>query len=109
MQEHREGSVGAAGRSPGMEPPVTDGDGRQAAAAAPSVGKITLKIRRPGSDGYDESWFAEHVDRQPTLREPVASLDQVSRLHFHFGLCTFFGLGFACLVLSSVLRFTEYL
>ena len=63
-----------------MEAPVTNGDRGQVAAAAPSVGKIKLKLRRPwsaGADEYDESWFAEYVDRQPNLRGPIADFDQV--------------------------------
>ncbi len=62
-----------------MEAPVTNGEGRgQVAAAAPSVGKIKLKLRRPlSADEYDESWFAEYVDRQPNLRGPITDMDQV--------------------------------
>ena len=75
------GSLGPAGRSASMEAPMTDGDRGQAAAAAPSVGKIKLKLRRTwsaGADEYDESWFAGHVDRQPTLRGPITHVDQVT-------------------------------
>jgi len=77
---NRAGSVGAEGRSASMEAPVTNGDRGQVAAAAPSVGKIKLKLRRPwsaGADEYDESWFAEYVDRQPNLRGPITDFDQV--------------------------------
>lgn len=78
-QGSRAGSIGAEGRSTSMEAPVTDGDRGQVAAAAPSVGKIKLKLRRPLSaraDEYDESWFAEYVDRQPNLRGPITDFDQ---------------------------------
>ena len=77
-QGNRAGSIGAEGRSASMEAPVTNGDRGQVAAAAPSVGKIKLKLRRPlSADEYDESWFAEHVDRQPNLRGPIIDMDQV--------------------------------
>lgn len=79
----RAGSLGAAGRSASLEAPMTDGDRGQAAAAAPSVGKIKLKLRRPwsaGAEEYGESWFAGHVDRQPTLRGPITHVDQVPSL-----------------------------
>ena len=75
---NRAGSIGAEGRSASMEAPVTNGDRGQVAAAAPSVGKIKLKLRRPWSaDEYDESWFAECVDRQPKLRGPITDFHQV--------------------------------
>lgn len=80
VQDFRAGSLGAEGRSASLEAPMSSGDRGQAAAAAPSVGKIKLKIRRPwsaGADEYDESWFAEHVGRQPNLRGPIATTDQV--------------------------------
>lgn len=74
---NRAGSIGAEGRSASMEAPVTNGDRGQVAAAAPSVGKIKLKLRRPWSaDEYDESWFAECVDRQPKLRGPITDFHQ---------------------------------
>ena len=76
---NRAGSIGAEGRSGSMEAPVTNGgDREQVAAAAPSVGKIKLKLRRPLSgDEYDESWFAEYIDRQPNLRGPITDMVQV--------------------------------
>lgn len=82
---NRASSIGAEGRSASMEALVTNGDRGQVAAAAPSVGKIKLKLRRPwsaGADEYDESWFAEYVDRQPNLRGPISDFDQV-KLKFH--------------------------
>lgn len=35
------------------------------------------------SDQYDESWFAEHLGRQPRLRSPVATHSQVPPLSHH--------------------------
>ncbi len=75
---NRAGSIGAEGRSASMEAPVTNGDRGQVAAAAPSVGKIKLKLRRPlSADEYNESWFAEYVDKQPNLRGLITDMDQV--------------------------------
>lgn len=47
----------------------------------PAVGKIKLKIRRPvsaASETYDQSWFAEHLVRQPQLQAPIQDLTEVT-------------------------------
>ena len=63
------------------------GDEGQADAAAPAkVGRLTLKIKRPLADDYKESWFIEHVDRQPILKGPVSSIEQVSLSNTRFVL-----------------------
>jgi len=85
VRGNRAGSVGAEVRSASMEAPVTNGDRGQVAAAAPSVGKIKLKLRRPLSAEYDESWFAEYVDKQPNLRGPITDMDQVKLKCHVFG------------------------
>lgn len=78
--QHRAGSLGAEGTGPGQDTPMTD-VGRVPAGAAPPAGpKITLKLKRrwsAGSDDYDDSWFAQHVDRQPDRRGLVSSLQEV--------------------------------
>ena len=80
---HQPDRLGAEGRSP-SQPPMSVGDGGQPGAAAPAkVGKLTLKIKRPLADNYKESWFVEHVDRQPSLKGPVSSIDQVSLNNTH--------------------------
>lgn len=46
-----------------------------------AVGKIKLKIRRPvsaASDTYDESWYSEHLDRQPDLQGDIQDLTEVT-------------------------------
>lgn len=75
-----------------------DGDGVQAVptasegadAAAPPHKKLKLKLpRRPvsaSSDAYDESWYTEHLDRQPELQGPIAHLAQVQPRPHH-NLC----------------------
>lgn len=73
---HQPDRLGAEGRSP-SQPPMSVGDEGQPDTAAPAkVGKLTLKIKRPLADNYKESWFVEHVDRQPSLKGPVSSIDQ---------------------------------
>ena len=78
---HRAGSLGAEGRtSSGQDAPMTDAGPVQAAAAQPAGPKITLKLKRrwsAGSEDYDDSWFAQHVDRQPHRFGPVSSLPEV--------------------------------
>lgn len=80
--QHRAGSLGAEGRAtPGQDAPMTDAGQAQAHAAQPAGPKITLKLKRrwsAGSENYDDSWFAQHVDRQPDRRGPVSSLREVS-------------------------------
>ena len=55
-------------------------DGNALDETAPAVGKIKLKIRRPvsaASEAYDESWFAEHLDRLPDVQAPIQDLAEV--------------------------------
>ena len=69
----------------GAERAATASDG--ADAAAPPHKKLKLKLpRRPvsaSSDAYDESWYTEHLDRQPDLQGPIADLAQVHPLLHH--------------------------
>ena len=54
---------------------MADAAKAESAAAAPAVPKIKLKIKRrwsAGCEDYDDSWFAQHVDRQPQLKGPVS-------------------------------------
>lgn len=80
--QHRASSLGAEGRaSSGQDAPMTDAGPVQAAAAQPAGPKITLKLKRrwsAGSEDYDDSWFAQHVDRQPHRFSSVSSLSEVS-------------------------------
>ena len=85
--QHRADSLGAEGRtnSGGLDAPMTDADQVQAAAAQPAGPKIKLKISggsrwSAGSEDYDDSWFVQHVDRQPLTYGPVSSLSEV-RMH----------------------------
>ena len=75
--QHRTGSLGAEGRtSPGQDALMTD-----AGPAQPVGPKVTLKLKRrwsAGSEDYDDSWFAQHVDRQPDRFGSVSSLSEVS-------------------------------
>ena len=68
----------------GLNAQMEDHEARPSGSAldesAPAVGKIKLKIRRPvsaASEAYDESWFAEHLDRQPELQAPIQDLAEV--------------------------------
>lgn len=84
--QHRADSLGAAeGRtsSGGQDAPMTDaGRGQAAASPQPAGPKIRLKIKggrwSAGSEDYDDSWFVQHVDRQPLTYGPVTSLPEVS-------------------------------
>ena len=84
---HRAGSLGVEGRtSSGQDAPMTDAGRVQAAAGQPAGPKITLKLKRrwsAGSEDYDDSWFAQHVDRQPHTFGPVSSLPEVSMPAVH--------------------------
>lgn len=66
----------ASGAGPSAVAPVPE--------PAPAIGKIKLKVRRPvsaASEAYDESWFAEHLDRQPELQAPIQNLAEVSTIY----------------------------
>ena len=85
--QHRAGCLGAEGRtSSGQDAPMTDAGPVQVAAGQPAGPKITLKLKRrwsAGSEDYDDSWFAQHVDRQPHRFGPVSSLPEVSMPAVH--------------------------
>lgn len=87
--QHRAGSLGAEGTGHVQDPPMSDAEQPQAAATQPAGPKITLKLKRrwsAGSEDYDDSWFAQHVDRQPVRKGPVSSLHEVSSPYI-FTLC----------------------
>ena len=66
----------ASGAGPSAVAPVPE--------PAPAIGKIKLKVRRPvsaASEAYDESWFAEHLDRQPELQAPIQTLPEVFTIY----------------------------
>ena len=87
--QHRSGSLGAVGRtSSGQDALMTDAGPVQAAAAQPAGPKITLKLKRrwsAGSEDYDDSLFAQHVDRQPHRFGPISSLPEVRAPTMHEG------------------------
>lgn len=83
--QHRADSLGAEGRTSfgGQDAPTNE-----AAAAQPAGPKVRLKIRwSAGSEDYDDSWFVQHVDRQPLTYGPVSSLSEVSMHAMHEVAC----------------------
>ncbi|KAL3152366.1 hypothetical protein ABBQ32_001426 [Trebouxia sp. C0010 RCD-2024] len=81
--QHRAGSLGAEGTGHVQDPPMSDAEQPQAAATQPAGPKITLKLKRrwsAGSEDYDDSWFAQHVDRQPVRKGPVSSLHEFQEM-----------------------------
>ena len=81
----RAGSLGPEGTLHRQDAPVSDSGNAQAGAPQLPGPKIKLKITgrwSAGSDNYDDSWFAQHVDRQPELRARVSDLLQVQHTSY---------------------------
>ncbi|KAL3142461.1 hypothetical protein ABBQ38_002789 [Trebouxia sp. C0009 RCD-2024] len=81
--QHRAGSLGPEGTGHVQDAPMSDAGQPQAAATQPAGPKITLKLKRrwsAGPEDYDDSWFAQHVDRQPVRRGPVSSLHEFQEM-----------------------------